>query len=151
MALGLVDGCFIGIHLNRSIKCPCYSEFPSVPTFKEPTNLVTAENDPLTLSRRARYLAEMTSRAARASEDDINASDESKYNGFAHHGEPSAEKGMSGEEYHGMSSDEERRMVRKFDWRILPVVSALYIMSFLNRVNIGTSSNWDHPGTVPRD
>lgn len=93
----------------------------------------------------------MTSRPARASDDEINASDDSKYNAFAQHGEPNREKGMVGGEYHDMPPDEERLMVRKCDWRILPVVSALYIMSFLNRVNIGASSDWKHPGMGPRD
>lgn len=79
----------------------------------------------------------MTNRPGRVSDDEINASDESKYNAFAQHAEPGAEKGMGSEENYDMPPDEERRMVRKCDWRVLPVVSALYIMSFLNRVNIG--------------
>lgn len=81
----------------------------------------------------------MTNRPGRVSDDEINASDESKYNAFAQHAEPGEEKGMGSEENYDMPPDEERRMVRKCDWRVLPVVSALYIMSFLNRVNIGES------------
>lgn len=52
------------------------------------------------------------------------------------HAESTIEKGTVFPEY-DMPEDEERRMVRKIDWRVLPVVSALYVMSFLNRVNIG--------------
>lgn len=33
--------------------------------------------------------------------------------------------------------DEERRLVRKMDLHIIPVLVALYVMSFLDRVNIG--------------
>jgi hypothetical protein len=33
--------------------------------------------------------------------------------------------------------DEEKRLVRKMDLHIMPVLTALYLMSFLDRVNIG--------------
>ncbi|KAK7754049.1 hypothetical protein SLS62_003895 [Diatrype stigma] len=38
-----------------------------------------------------------------------------------------------------MTPEEERRMVRKLDINIFPVVIALYILSFLDRVNIGNA------------
>lgn len=34
--------------------------------------------------------------------------------------------------------DEERKLIRKMDMHIMPVLVALYLMSFLDRVNIGT-------------
>ena len=37
------------------------------------------------------------------------------------------------------TADEEKKMVRKMDWHIMPIVVALYLMSFLDRVNIGMS------------
>ena len=40
-------------------------------------------------------------------------------------------------EDHGMSPEEEKKMVRKMDLHIFPIVIALYILSFLDRVNIG--------------
>ncbi|MBE3045644.1 hypothetical protein IMZ48_24480 [Candidatus Bathyarchaeota archaeon] len=77
----------------------------------------------------------MTNTHEKASADEVHASDGSKVS--AEHDESSPEKGSSSENDYDMPADEERRMVRKCDWRILPVVSALYVMSFLNRVNIG--------------
>lgn len=38
---------------------------------------------------------------------------------------------------HDMAPEEEKRMVRKMDLNIFPIVIALYILSFLDRVNIG--------------
>ena len=38
---------------------------------------------------------------------------------------------------HDMTPEEERKMVRKMDLKIFPIVIALYILSFLDRVNIG--------------
>lgn len=35
--------------------------------------------------------------------------------------------------------DEERRLIRKMDFCIMPIVVLLYMMSFLDRVNIGMS------------
>lgn len=34
--------------------------------------------------------------------------------------------------------DEEKKLIRKLDIHIMPVLVALYLMSFLDRVNIGT-------------
>jgi hypothetical protein len=34
-------------------------------------------------------------------------------------------------------ADEEKRLVRKMDFHIIPILVALYVMSFLDRVNIG--------------
>lgn len=81
----------------------------------------------------------MIGHGKRASDDEINATDEAKHDAWAQHAEANGEKGMTSDEDYDMPRDEEQRMVRKCDWRILPVVSALYIMSFLNRVNIGES------------
>lgn len=33
----------------------------------------------------------------------------------------------------GWSQDEEKALVRKFDWRILPGLSVLYLLNFLDR------------------
>ena len=38
---------------------------------------------------------------------------------------------------HDMTPEEETRMVRKLDLHIFPIVVCLYLMSFLDRVNIG--------------
>jgi MFS family permease len=35
------------------------------------------------------------------------------------------------------TAEEERRLVRKLDWRLLPFLSFLQLLSFLDRVNIG--------------
>lgn len=40
---------------------------------------------------------------------------------------------------HDMTEEEEKRMVRKMDIHIFPIVIILYILSFLDRVNIGES------------
>ena len=72
-----------------------------------------------------------------AGSDRDHAADESKENVFAEHDESSPEKGGAIGPGYDMPPAEEQRMVRKCDWRILPIVSALYVMSFLNRVNIG--------------
>lgn len=37
--------------------------------------------------------------------------------------------------------DEERRLVKKMDLHIIPVLVALYVMSFLDRVNIGRNTH----------
>lgn len=36
-----------------------------------------------------------------------------------------------------VSPEEEKRLLRKMDLHIMPVLVALYVMSFLDRVNIG--------------
>ena len=36
-----------------------------------------------------------------------------------------------------LSPEDERRLKRKIDWRIVPYLSLLYLLSFLDRVNIG--------------
>lgn len=36
-----------------------------------------------------------------------------------------------------ISPEEEKRLLRKMDLRIMPILVALYVMSFLDRVNIG--------------
>lgn len=43
----------------------------------------------------------------------------------------------NGAEFLDMTEEEESRMLRKFDLHIFPVVMSLYILSFLDRVNIG--------------
>jgi hypothetical protein len=45
-----------------------------------------------------------------------------------------------------LSPTEERTMVRKMDYNIFPIIICLYILSFLDRVNIGTSTQQN-----PRD
>jgi hypothetical protein len=40
---------------------------------------------------------------------------------------------------HDMTPEEEARMVRKLDLHIFPILICLYILSFLDRVNIGRS------------
>lgn len=37
-----------------------------------------------------------------------------------------------------ISPEEEKCLLRKMDLRIMPILVALYVMSFLDRVNIGT-------------
>lgn len=39
-----------------------------------------------------------------------------------------------------MSKEEYRTILRKLDWAILPLVSLLYLLSFLDRVNIGQAA-----------
>ena len=36
-----------------------------------------------------------------------------------------------------VNTDLERRVRRKMDWHIIPLVSALYLLAFLDRSNIG--------------
>ena len=38
---------------------------------------------------------------------------------------------------HHVLPDTERKVVRKMDFRIIPLVTALYVLSFLDRSNIG--------------
>lgn len=45
---------------------------------------------------------------------------------------------------HDMTPEEERKMVRKMDLNIFPIVIALYILSFLDRVNIGKPQSHPH-------
>lgn len=40
-------------------------------------------------------------------------------------------------EGHDMTKEEEARMVRKLDLHIFPILVCLYMLSFLDRVNIG--------------
>ena len=37
---------------------------------------------------------------------------------------------------------EERRIIRKVDWRLLPLLILLYTLTFLDRVNIGNARLW---------
>ncbi|KAH7339653.1 major facilitator superfamily domain-containing protein [Rhizoctonia solani] len=37
------------------------------------------------------------------------------------------------------SEDEEKRLIRKLDWRILPVVIILYLANFIDRTNVGNA------------
>ena len=37
------------------------------------------------------------------------------------------------------TAEEEKRLVRKIDWRILPVVTVLYLANFIDRTNIGNA------------
>lgn len=39
-----------------------------------------------------------------------------------------------------MDHDEYRRIVRKLDWAIIPYCTLLYLLSFLDRVNIGQAA-----------
>lgn len=73
-----------------------------------------------------------------------SAADEANEKACSEHAESHRDKeNASGVEF-DMPPEEERQMVRKCDWRILPIVSALYVMSFLNRVNIGKIQQADH-------
>jgi len=67
-------------------------------------------------------------------------SDDPNNKAYSEHAELRLEKELGSVPDFDMPPEEERRMVRKCDWRILPIVSALYVMSFLNRVNIGKLS-----------
>ncbi|KAG8767274.1 hypothetical protein FRC15_005797, partial [Serendipita sp. 397] len=40
---------------------------------------------------------------------------------------------------HGIDTTHEKRILRKLDWHILPLVSLLYLLSFLDRSNIGNA------------
>jgi hypothetical protein len=46
-------------------------------------------------------------------------------------------------------ADEEKRLVRKMDLHIMPILVALYVMSFLDRVNIGECLQSSHNYTTP--
>lgn len=35
--------------------------------------------------------------------------------------------------------DEERRLLRKIDWRLMPGLTLLYLLSFLDRTNVGNA------------
>ncbi len=37
---------------------------------------------------------------------------------------------------------EEKRIMRKIDWRLLPLLILLYTLTFLDRVNIGNARLW---------
>ncbi|MCJ1316452.1 hypothetical protein MMC15_001773 [Xylographa vitiligo] len=41
--------------------------------------------------------------------------------------------------HHHIDPEAEKRVVRKLDWRVTPLVSALYLVSFLDRSNIGNA------------
>lgn len=41
-----------------------------------------------------------------------------------------------------LSPEEERRLVRKLDLHIIPMLISLYVMGFLDRVNIGQNTNF---------
>lgn len=36
-----------------------------------------------------------------------------------------------------------RRILRKVDWRIIPLLQFLYMLTFLDRVNIGNARLWN--------
>jgi hypothetical protein len=36
---------------------------------------------------------------------------------------------------------EEKRLIRKVDWRLLPILGALYAISLIDRVNVGSPSS----------
>jgi hypothetical protein len=38
---------------------------------------------------------------------------------------------------------EARRVVRKVDWRLIPLLTFLYTLTFLDRVNIGNARLWN--------
>lgn len=42
------------------------------------------------------------------------------------------------------------KIIRKMDWKILPVMSVLYLMSFLDRTNIGNAKVVSCPGSLSR-
>jgi hypothetical protein len=68
--------------------------------------------------------------------DDMAVADsESKTQMQAEHSD-SCEKGVDPNEVN-MTPEEEARMVRKMDLNIFPILICLYILSFLDRVNIG--------------
>lgn len=39
-----------------------------------------------------------------------------------------------------LTKEEERRILRKIDWNLIPYSSLLYLLSFLDRVNIGQAA-----------
>lgn len=53
-----------------------------------------------------------------------------------------SERGSVQDEVH-FDPVEERRIVRKIDWRILPLLILLYTLTFLDRVNIGNARLWN--------
>ncbi|KXS22073.1 MFS transporter [Gonapodya prolifera JEL478] len=51
-----------------------------------------------------------------------------------------AEKALKGDDqYVSYSPEEEKALVKKLDWRIIPLVSFMYFLAFLDRVNIGNA------------
>ncbi|MCJ1399258.1 hypothetical protein MMC11_002460 [Xylographa trunciseda] len=49
------------------------------------------------------------------------------------------EEGSALAHHHHVDPEAEKRVVRKLDWRVTPLVSALYLVSFLDRSNIGNA------------
>ena len=49
----------------------------------------------------------------------------------------SCDSNSSFDQYTGSGSVEERSLVRKQDWRIIPLCSVVYLLCFLDRSNIG--------------
>ncbi|KZV89876.1 MFS general substrate transporter [Exidia glandulosa HHB12029] len=54
-----------------------------------------------------------------------------------HHSEKSLDGGLSDDSDLALSPADERKLKRKIDWNIVPYCSLLYLLSFLDRVNIG--------------
>lgn len=47
------------------------------------------------------------------------------------------DRNSSFDQYTGRGSIEEKHLIRKQDWRIVPLCSMIYLFSFLDRTNIG--------------
>ncbi|KAI9701865.1 MAG: hypothetical protein M1836_001209 [Candelina mexicana] len=61
--------------------------------------------------------------------------------GIEHFGAEDTEKAGVGQAHrpHHVDAEAERRVVRKLDWRLPPLVAALYLLAFLDRSNIGNA------------
>lgn len=68
------------------------------------------------------------------SSDSKRAADEK-----AHAGDVREEEGINDSSLL-MTKEEEKRLLRKIDWAIVPYCSLLYLLSFLDRVNIGQAA-----------
>lgn len=49
------------------------------------------------------------------------------------------DRNSSFDQYTGRGSIEEKHLIRKQDWRIVPLCSMIYLFSFLDRTNIGNA------------
>jgi len=45
----------------------------------------------------------------------------------------------------GFSPEEERRLIRKVDWALLPLLSFLYLVSFIDRSNSKSTKSFSRP------
>jgi len=47
------------------------------------------------------------------------------------------------ESLHEEDSVEAKKVIRKIDWKLLPLLILLYTLTFLDRVNIGNAKLWN--------